>query len=480
MALTKTHNRMIEGSVVNVKDYGAVGDGVTDDASAIQAAIDSIGASGGEVFFPSGTYLVNAQIDLKTRLTILGEERNNTSIKAGAAITSVLSLTGTAFNVRIKHIDVNGNGLATKGVSIVGTLTSMAHLHMEDVLCSGATTTQIELEHIIYARLQSVYASGGVNAVTLTSMLTSKFEQCVFYNSTAACVYILDGAGLYFDGCTSYNDNSRTPDELLLLDGAHQCTFLKCNFEPQGAGNVTNSVTLSDTVSGSCVDNHFIECQFLGASNTQTHCIEIGGAGAVYKTLISGCTFIKPTSTESILLTSQAETQIQGCVDLVTYDTPTWATATVNNASGNPYYQMDRTGRFHSLTPIVDNTTSNGTGSLRWTTVFATTPTINTSDENQKQDIRDISDAEKAVASAIKTQMKAFRFKDAFDQKGDEARIHFGVIAQQVSSAFYAEGLDPNRYGVFCSDTWTDDDGVQQTRLGIRYEELFAFIISTL
>lgn len=46
---------------VNVKDFGAVGDGVHDDTAAIQAAIDMVASQdGGTVFFPPGVYLVNA------------------------------------------------------------------------------------------------------------------------------------------------------------------------------------------------------------------------------------------------------------------------------------------------------------------------------------------------------------------------------------------------------------------------------------
>lgn len=58
MALTKAHNRMISDALVNVKDYGAAGDGVTDDTAAIQAAVDT----GKEVLIPSGTFRITDTI----------------------------------------------------------------------------------------------------------------------------------------------------------------------------------------------------------------------------------------------------------------------------------------------------------------------------------------------------------------------------------------------------------------------------------
>jgi hypothetical protein len=128
------------------------------------------------------------------------------------------------------------------------------------------------------------------------------------------------------------------------------------------------------------------------------------------------------------------------------------------------------------VAPSVDGAYVLGAPSFRWSTVYATTGTINTSDANQKQDVRDLSEAELRVAVKLKSLVRAFRFKDAVTAKGDNARIHFGVIAQDVAAAFTSEGLDANSYGLFCSDVLEDNS----TRLGIRYDELLAFIISAL
>ena len=128
-----------------------------------------------------------------------------------------------------------------------------------------------------------------------------------------------------------------------------------------------------------------------------------------------------------------------------------------------------------------DNATDLGSGSFRFDDIFATNGTIQTSDRNEKQDIEALSDAEQRVAVAAKGLLRKFRWKSAVEEKGDDARIHFGIIAQDVQDAFTAEGLDAGRYAMFISSTWTDEEtGEERTRLGVRYSELLAFIISAI
>ena len=54
-------------------------------------------------------------------------------------------------------------------------------------------------------------------------------------------------------------------------------------------------------------------------------------------------------------------------------------------------------------------------------------------------------------------ELRQFLFRDAVEKKGESARIHAGVIAQQVVEAFGKHGLDATRYGLFCHDEWGDE-----------------------
>lgn len=62
-----------EGPEVNVRDFGAVGDGSTDDSGAIQEAIQAAGA-GGWVIVPQGTYLIESELVLRSHVSVAGTD----------------------------------------------------------------------------------------------------------------------------------------------------------------------------------------------------------------------------------------------------------------------------------------------------------------------------------------------------------------------------------------------------------------------
>jgi hypothetical protein len=172
-----------------------------------------------------------------------------------------------------------------------------------------------------------------------------------------------------------------------------------------------------------------------------------------------------------------------------------------------------------------DNLIDFGASTARFNDIYATNDTIQTSDRNEKQDIEELSEAEHRVAVACKGLLRKFRWISSVEEKGDDARIHFGIIAQDLQAAFEAEGLDAGRYAMFIYSEWwehkvevpaveaqeevVDEDGniiqeavegkeaytrtdtyyseeeapegsVKKSRMGVRYSELLAFIIAGL
>ena len=160
-----------------------------------------------------------------------------------------------------------------------------------------------------------------------------------------------------------------------------------------------------------------------------------------------------------------------------------------------------------------DNVVSLGTASSgRFDDAFITNGVTTGSDQNEKQNIETLTAKELNIANKLSALFKTYRWKDAVVEKGDKARTHSGIIAQDIQSVFSAEGLDASNYGMFMSDTWwekeisvdavkadkekyieakdaytyTDikhektDGYTEKTRLGVRYPELFSFIFSSI
>ena len=79
MSLTKVSYSMIQGAIVNVLDYGAVGNGIADDTAAIQAAINSLATTssasatgGGTVYIPAGKFRITSTIKIGFGITLVG------------------------------------------------------------------------------------------------------------------------------------------------------------------------------------------------------------------------------------------------------------------------------------------------------------------------------------------------------------------------------------------------------------------------
>ena len=175
--------------------------------------------------------------------------------------------------------------------------------------------------------------------------------------------------------------------------------------------------------------------------------------------------------------------------NIITFDkagSPVGAIGTVGGEiyieSGDVGLQFDASG--NDIVPygggFKDATIDFGSSANRFKDIYRSGSTYSTSDRNKKQDIRDLTDAEARVATVAKGSLKAFRYIDSVEAKGDEANIHFGIIAQDLKAAFEAEGLNANDYQVFKTSTYTDDDGVEQTTYSICYENLLAFIIAAI
>ena len=137
----------------------------------------------------------------------------------------------------------------------------------------------------------------------------------------------------------------------------------------------------------------------------------------------------------------------------------------------------------------VDNKNDLGLGYLRWDDVYATNGTIQTSDRNEKEAIASLTPTEMLVAARLSSSFKNFKWKDSVAEKGAAARLHSGIIAQDVQDAFTVEGLDAGDYSMFISGTWWEHEGTtyetleeapegatERTRLGVRYPELLAFV----
>ena len=506
MALTKVSYSMISGAPANVLDYGADSTGATDSAAAFNAAF----AVSNIVYAPAGSYDLASTITLPPFGQIIGAGINNTTITATSDnVAFVLQ-----YWSQLRELKVVKAGAHTKNLIEVGSATLDAgRAVISDVWVQGAGLDGIRLIYGNLGTLQNIVSilnglngirfragSGDLNAWTLQGYIDVRGNGA-------------DGLGI--ESGTSAGDNlcskanfitgvtSQENGQYGLYIGTRS-NLVSCYSE----ANTTLDILLGPYAYGNEVKttNGLITngCDRFGSNILYNY-----NADADYKRVFQDCPSFSGTLNNGgwrlnndggfagwMKLSKTAARQYEFL-------------AGGSGITQNVIFKHEDVGQRFDMQmggiiyPITDNTYSFGLSSERWTTIYATTGTINTSDGRSKQDIQNLDDAEKNVAQAIKGLIKKFRFKDAIEKKGDSARIHFGVVAQEVAEAFATEGLDANRYAMFCYDEWDEQPEVTApvldkfkketgetkiiteyrpagNRYGIRYDELLAFIIAAM
>lgn len=121
MSLTKLSYSMIQGAPTNVKDFGAKGDGVTDDYAAITLAI----AASQSLYFPNGTYNHSQTINwVKAGITVTSESEVGVIFQhtgtgpAQKLDGGTISIPAANFNARIGPFRINGNANTTNGFEV--------------------------------------------------------------------------------------------------------------------------------------------------------------------------------------------------------------------------------------------------------------------------------------------------------------------------------------------------------------------------
>lgn len=238
MALTKVHNRMIKGSVVNVLDY-ATGDGVTDDKDAIQAAINA----GDVIYFPptangykvGGTGQTTDRLIINSSKKLIGDEMLTKIVHSNDEW--LFELRGNNIEIDGFYIDSSAATTAGRGAILLRSdLSSMENLRISNITTLNSRYGIRDLAHAsnlivdliidrfvctqhngIGISLETAFAYIRLNECTIDFVNGTSIDHVAYimknnegsvWNSCDVTGGTVDGTttsqiGFYFDDCTA-------------------------------------------------------------------------------------------------------------------------------------------------------------------------------------------------------------------------------------------------------------------------------------
>lgn len=251
---SRTLEEILASSAVNVKDFGATGNGSSNDTGAVQAAIDSLGAAGGTVYFPPGTYRIARTLGIDDRwglkitgsnVTLLGN--NATLRRFDTNITNILTSYPILFlgtpdsntaaptrNIKIKNLNFQGEDTrhSTSGNVLQDYRYAIWFRNTDTTEITDCTFTNIDSGALSYMGPYS-YSYRTTSFVNTTKNYRSRITNCNFVAQphtvpTRALLHAINWGGLdfghldscYFEWCDdcvagegSYNRPTDTEDD---------------------------------------------------------------------------------------------------------------------------------------------------------------------------------------------------------------------------------------------------------------------------
>lgn len=170
------------GFVYDVTKYGAVGDGTTPCASAVQTAVNAaLAAGGGVIYFPAGNYYMENYVTTGSNLTFLGAGPNATTLNKTGPEASYLSAcffwaqsgTNTGYGA-------GGRNITIEGIRFAGSYSQ------------GRTGLIIQLHHTDGFTMRNCVADkiqGGGHVIDALGSTNILIEDCTFYGVSGARIY---------------------------------------------------------------------------------------------------------------------------------------------------------------------------------------------------------------------------------------------------------------------------------------------------
>lgn len=307
---------------LNAVDYGFVGDGVTDNASAITALLAGVGANGAEIYFPPGFYYVNSGtgFNLATaNIQIRGSGPEVTKFLIGSGFTGAQLFNVNAANVTIRDVTIQGNNSTTTSNPVANAITvqSQRRPRVENVnfwyingwtielisASSGSnypSGTQIgriygnscaggihlkgntAQSFAMNAQVSDVqYYGGGVTTGASANLDGICIEDAwdVLISSPVVWMSVGTGSAMHIKGNSAASFLSKV-DFLGPNTGSNVLIEDSANGSPQNTqmvGGVVQQGNVGMTISGGASNVHLAFLRFI---NNQTHGLTISGTGA--------------------------------------------------------------------------------------------------------------------------------------------------------------------------------------------------------